>query len=166
MTNRTNQTVARPVDWHALDIELGYAPRLIDASIATAFAAIGDAVAWAHEHGVLSADMASRRESLAIAMDAGADAATLATLAIALRCARKSTIVLPAHRYEHLSRGRGWARKGTGNNAQCGERVTNGYRVGPGRWIVGARDGFARKDSDAWVVTAVQVGGEVWTVAS
>lgn len=166
MMNQTNQTAARPVDWHALDVELGYAPRPLDASIAAAIAAIGDAIAWAHEHGVLSADMASRRESLAIAMEAGADAATLATLATALRCSRKSTIVLPAHRYEHLSRGRGWARKGTGNNAQWGERVANGYRVGPGRWVVGATDGFQRKASDAWVVTAVQVGGEVWTVAS
>jgi hypothetical protein len=106
-----------------------------------------------------------RRESLALA-HADVDDVAFARLAKATRLARGSTIVLPAHHYQHLSRGRGWCRRGRGDGAVWGERVEKGYRVGPGRWTVGATDGFSRKDSDDWIVAHVTVGTATWTVAS
>lgn len=113
------------------------------------------------DHSVTDA----RRESLRLAIEAGADDATLATLLAASRIARSETIVLPAGRFEHLSRGRGWARKGRGDTVEWGERVTGGYRVGPGRWMVGSTDGFKRKDSVEWIVRHISVGSAVWTMA-
>lgn len=74
--------------------------------------------------------------------------------------------MLPPHRFESLSRGSGWCRKGKGDSATWGERTDGGYRVGPGRWIVGGNDGFRRKGSDEWTVEHVTVGGQIWTVAS
>jgi hypothetical protein len=73
-----------------------------------------------------------RLESLSIAHPL-VDDATFARLANALRLRRADTITLPAHRFEGLSRGRGWARKGRGASVEWGERVDGGYRVGPGR---------------------------------
>lgn len=109
---------------------------------------------------------APRIESLHLAHAAGVDDDTFVQLAKAARLARKATIVLPAHRFEGLSRGRGWARKGTGDSAVWGERVEGGYRVGPGRWSVGGHDGFSRKGSETWTVTHIAVGADTWTVAS
>lgn len=108
----------------------------------------------------------TRRETLAVAHAAGVDDRTFVTIAAELRVSRKSTIVLPAHRLEGMSRGRGWARKGRGSSAVWGERVDGGYQVGPGRWIVGGHDGFSRKGQTEWTVEHVRVGGEIWTVAS
>jgi hypothetical protein len=107
-----------------------------------------------------------RLESLVVALDLGADAATLRKLAQAGRLARKATIVLPPGRFEGLSRGRGWARLGKGRDVTWGERVDGGYRVGPGHWTVGSNDGFSRKQETVWDVEHVRVGGETWTVAS
>lgn len=110
---------------------------------------------------------ARRLETLGIAAELGADEAVLRVIAEAVRVKRNSsTIVLPAHRYEGLSRGRGWARKGRGNTAEWGERTDDGYRVGPGRWTVGGHDGFSRKGQTEWSVKHVQVGDQTWTVAS
>lgn len=106
-----------------------------------------------------------RRKSLELAIAAGVDQETLDTLGDAARLSRSSTIVLPHHRYEHLSRGRGWARKGTGPNVEWGQRVGNGYRVGPGHWSVGSTDGFSRKGGVDWVVRHISVGPETWTIA-
>lgn len=105
-----------------------------------------------------------RLESLTIAHPM-TDDATFATLSNAMRLSRKETIVLPQHRFEGLSRGRGWARKGRGNTAEWGEREDGGYRVGPGKWVVGGHDGFTRKGSDSWEVSHVRVGDMTWTVA-
>jgi len=105
-----------------------------------------------------------RLESLTIAHPL-VDDVVFAELAKALRVARQPTIVLPAQRFENLSRGRGWARKGRGDSAEWGERVQGGYRVGPGEWTVGGHDGFSRKGQDEWVVEHVKVGGETWTIA-
>jgi hypothetical protein len=107
-----------------------------------------------------------RYAALQFAIDAGANEKVLAKLCEASLTSRKDTIVLPAHRFENLSRGRGWARQGRGNNVQWGEKVDGGYRVGPGKWSVGATDGFSRKGSDDWLVEHVRVGGETWTIAS
>jgi hypothetical protein len=108
-----------------------------------------------------------RIKRLARAIELGADDATLTVLTEALRTSEQTTIVLPAHRYEGLSRGRGWARKGKGASAVWGERDDDGgYRVGPGRWTVGGNDGFSRKSETTWKVEHVAVGVETWTVAS
>lgn len=94
------------------------------------------------------------------------DDATFRRLGEALRVGRQSTIVLPAHRLEGLSRGKGWARKGKGSAAEWGERESDGYRVGPGYWTVGGNDGFSRKGETQWAVEHVTVGDATWTVAS
>jgi hypothetical protein len=106
-----------------------------------------------------------RLESLTLAIELGADAATLELLRDATRVSRRDTIVLPALRYESLSRGRGWARQGRGSKVTWGERVSRGYEVGPGSWTVGATDGFSRKDACDWTVKHVTVGTAIWTVA-
>jgi hypothetical protein len=79
-------------------------------------------------------DVADRRvATLRKAIEAGASPEVLVTLRDVARVASGSeTIVLPAHRYEGLSRGRGWARMGRGTGVTWGERVDGGYRVGRG----------------------------------
>lgn len=108
----------------------------------------------------------SRKESLHLALDLGADDETMTVLAEALRVSRKSTAVIPANRLEGLSRGKGWCRKGRGDSAEWGERTDNGYRVGPGRWLVHGSDGFRRTDEETWTVKHIAVGDQIWTVAS
>lgn len=107
----------------------------------------------------------ARSKSLEIA-HAVVDDEVFARIAQALRLARNETITLPAHRFEGLSRGRGWARKGRGGGAVWGERTDGGYRVGVGRWTVGGSDGFSRKGEDTWTVQHIQVGSATWTVAN
>jgi hypothetical protein len=103
-------------------------------------------VAW---HAARNTDpmTSGRLARIARAIELGASRAALETLSEAARTSDSAEIVLPAHRYEGLSRGRGWARKGNGATVQWGDRVGGGYKVGPGRWVVGATDGFNRKDS-------------------
>ena len=107
-----------------------------------------------------------RRQSLRLASEAGVDMATLTRIAAALRVERKATIVIPMQRYEMLSRGKGWARKGRGDKAVWGERVEGGYEVGAGKWTVGGSDGFSRKGEDQWTVEEIKVGAETWTIAN
>lgn len=108
----------------------------------------------------------TRLATLEAAALRGADDATLVTLADAARVSTEPTIVLPRGRLESLSRGRGWARQGTGDAAVWGDKAEGGYRVGPGAWIVGASDGFKRESRTEWAVRNIQVGGETWTVAT
>lgn len=107
----------------------------------------------------------TRIESLSIANPL-VDDALFVRIAKSLRVSRKGTVTLPAHRYEGLSRGRGWCRQGRGSSAVWGERVDNGYQVGPGRWIVGGNDGFSRKGEESWNVEHIEVGDKTWTIAS
>jgi hypothetical protein len=107
-----------------------------------------------------------RIERLALAIERGATDAALEAICDARRTSTTDTIVLPVQRYENLSRGKGWCRKGRGASAVWGERDDGGYRVGPGRWTVGGNDGFSRKGEDEWTVKHVTVGTETWTVAS
>lgn len=107
-----------------------------------------------------------RTETLATAHEAGVTDEGFVAIARTKRVSQKPTIILPAGRYEGLSRGRGWARQGRGDSATWGEREERGYRVGPGRWTVGSSDGFDRKSSDIWTVTHVTVGDRIWTIAS
>ena len=108
----------------------------------------------------------ARRELLLIAIALGADDKILVAIREARRVSRTNTIVLPPGRYEHLSRGKGWARLGKGDNVTWGERTKGGYCVGPGKWAVGSNDGYKRKDSVPWTVKHIAVGAETWTVAS
>jgi len=108
----------------------------------------------------------ARRDTLRLAHEAGADAATLAKLADAVRVARADTITLPT-RYGHLSRGKSWARQGQGSAATWGERDYNGaLAVGTGRWLVYSSDGFRREERVNWLVEHIAVGGETWTIAN
>lgn len=104
-----------------------------------------------------------RRESVIIAVRAGADWPTVKLIITAPRLSREDTIVLPPGRFEGLSRGRGWARMGKGSSAVWGEKASGGYRVGPGKWVIGSNDGFNRKDEVAWDVEHLKVGNETWT---
>ena len=109
----------------------------------------------------------SRRESLEFAIGQGADPAVLVELRDARRIARFDTVVLPSHHLASLSRGRGWCRRGRGDSAEWAEKTEHGnYRVGPGKWTVGATDGFSRKDSTSWRVQHVRVGDATWTIAN
>jgi hypothetical protein len=115
--------------------------------------------------GTVAEYSAGRLDSLNIA-NRLVDDFLFGVLARVTRLSRLETICLPAHRYEGLSRGRGWARQGKGDSVVWGERVEGrGYRCGPGKWVVGATDGFRRKDSATWDVTHVLVGTEKWTMA-
>ncbi len=108
----------------------------------------------------------SRHATLLRAIALGAGAGALHRLAQAIRVKQGKTIVLPPHRYEGLSRGRGWCRMGRGSSVEWGEREDKGgYRVGPGVWTIGATDGFARKGDDRWTVEHLPVGAETWTIA-
>lgn len=96
----------------------------------------------------------------------GASPLAMKNIAEAKRVSSKKYIELPKHRFEYLSRGRGWCRQGTGSNAIWGERTENGYKVDtPGKWSVGGHDGFTRKREDIWIVEHVKVGEETWTIA-
>ena len=106
----------------------------------------------------------SRMQTLVLAHPL-VDDALFARIGCALRVSRRETIILPAHRYEGLSRGSGWARQGRGDTAVWGERTDGGYRVGTGHWTVGGHDGFERKASHDWVVAHVRVGAATWTTA-
>lgn len=108
-----------------------------------------------------------RCESIIIAASRGAAPVTLKKIGEANRLARKKGIVLPPHRYESLSRGSGWCRKGCGKDAVWGTRTPEGYFVDtPGTWTVGASDGYNRKATETWKVEFVQVGDETWTIAN
>lgn len=107
-----------------------------------------------------------RKARLTRAVELDATDAALQAICGANRTSDKPTIVLPRHRLENLSRGKGWCRKGRGNNVTWGERVDGGYEVGPGKWTVGGSDGYSRKGEITWDVSNVTVGSEIWTVAS
>lgn len=106
-----------------------------------------------------------RNETLRQAHEAGASDATMKKLGNALRVGEGEHVVIPPHSYETMSRGRGWARQGQGKSAKWGDRVSGGYRVGPGSWTIGGHDGFSRKDEVGWDVSHVRVGPHTWTVA-
>lgn len=107
-----------------------------------------------------------RRATLARAIELGAETATLATIRDAVRVNRFAHMHLPQHRLALKSRGKGWCRKGRGDNAEWADLESSGYRVSPGKWIVGGADGYDRKGQDEWVVKHVQVGAETWTIAT
>jgi hypothetical protein len=97
-----------------------------------------------------------RCHTLVVAAAAGATPADLKAVAEATRASRGAYIWVPCHRYEGLSRGRGWARLGSGKDVVWGERANGGYRLRQeGRWTVGGHDGFQRKGETVWNVRRV-----------
>jgi N-formylglutamate amidohydrolase len=97
-----------------------------------------------------------RCHTLVVAAAAGATPADLKAVAEATRASRGAYIWVPCHRYEGLSRGRGWARLGSGKDVVWGERANGGYRLRQeGRWTVGGHDGFSRKGETVWNVRRV-----------
>ncbi len=112
-------------------------------------------------------ELSSKRlEMIWDAAAAGASVEVLDQIRTCLRVTRKPTIILPRQRLENLSRGRGWCRQGRGDKATWGEREDEGYRVGPGKWVVGGNDGFNRKGEDHWEVKHLTIGTETWTIAN
>lgn len=111
-------------------------------------------------------DIPSRRmDMLSEAHAAGVSDKTFSAISDALRAEPRGAVVIPVHDYESTGRGRGWARQGEGAKAKWGKRVSGGYEVGPGTWIVGGDDGFKRKGQHTWKVEHVQVGPSTWTIA-
>lgn len=108
----------------------------------------------------------NRLANLAIAAELGASEELLETLRTARYVSKKATVLLPQGRFERLSQGKGWARQGSGATAVWGAREDGGYRVGPGRWVVGSNDGFKRREETTYTVKHVTVGDQVWTVAT
>ena len=107
-----------------------------------------------------------RRKRIRRAIALGASNAILTVLCRATQVAEDSTIVLDRGRYEGCSRGRGWCRSLGQGRTQWGEKVKEGYVVGPGRWEIGSSDGFKRKEATPWHVQHVQVvPGVIWTIA-
>lgn len=106
----------------------------------------------------------SRGVSVLIAIRAGAPWETIRTIIDAGVLGRGKTCTLPAGRYEHLSRGKGWARMGRGKDAVWGQKAAGGYVVGPGKWTVGSNDGFNHSSETKWEVSHIQVGDETWTL--
>lgn len=108
----------------------------------------------------------ARARTLAKAIDTGASESALEKLKAATRVEFADQIALPKGAYDHLSRGKGWARKGRGDSAEWGEKSPQGWLVGPGSWLVHSTDGFNRKSEVDWRVEHVRVGDETWTIAN
>jgi hypothetical protein len=107
---------------------------------------------------VITAEQISdaRCRALLLAASRGATPQDLRAIAEATRVSTGDGITVPAHHYETLSRGRGWARFGRGKEAVWADRVEGGYRLRlAGRWIIGGHDGFTRRGEDVWNVKCV-----------
>jgi hypothetical protein len=113
-----------------------------------------------------------RVELLRTALELGAAPEVLEKIRDAVRVKRVPEIVLPVHRLETLSRGRGYCGQREGRRIRgpfdsFADRVDGGYLVtSPGRWVVGGHDGFSRKATTEWDVVFVTVGEETWVLAS
>lgn len=110
----------------------------------------------------------ARLKTLARATELGVTDSLFLRIANAAAVGRSGgSLVLPPGRYDHCSRGKGWARHGRGDTVQWGESVTGGYRVNvTGRWTVGSSDGFNRKDQQTYTVSCLAINGdETWLIA-
>jgi hypothetical protein len=101
-----------------------------------------------------------RVDAVVRAAETGPSPRDLKKIAEAIRCGTGSRVVLPRGQYDHLSRGRGWCRHGSGSDAVWAESSEGGWAATlPGTWTVGTSDGFKRKDTVVWTVETV---GGVW----
>lgn len=91
---------------------------------------------------------------LAIAAANGATIAQLARIAAAPYVSNGDTVAVGT-RFGHLSRGKAWARQGSGSNAVWAKKSGGTVHLTPGNWIVGSDDGFRRKERALWTVSAV-----------
>jgi hypothetical protein len=103
----------------------------------------------------------TRRASLEIAVELGADDATIEKLAQAPMLARGERLAVKT-RFGDMSRGKCWGRNGDGTWA---DKEGGTVYLTPGEWKVGSDDGFRRKESAvSWSVEHVTVGTQIWTV--
>lgn len=111
--------------------------------------------------------LTNKDAAIAVAKSLGKnEAVALFESAAAVGVQGELAVVLPANRLEALKHGKGWARRGSGDDVTWGVRVEGGYRVTrPGKWTVGGNDGFSRKRQDAYTVTRVKIGDLFWIVA-
>jgi hypothetical protein len=96
--------------------------------------------------------------TLVLAASRGATPRGLRDIAEALVVSCEDGITVPAHRYESMFRGRGWARleKGDGDGEVWAERVAGGYRLRKeGRWIIGGSNGLTHEGETTWDVRRV-----------
>src|SRR5690606_9390832 len=91
---------------------------------------------------------------LAIAAANGASIAQLARIAAALYAVIGDAVPI-ATRYGYKSRGKAWARQGSGNNIIWAKKNGGTVYLTPGNWTVGSDDGFRRKESVEWTVCLV-----------
>lgn len=107
-----------------------------------------------------------RVTSLMLANEAGCDDKTFSAIAHATKVHRNSgTIVLPPHRYESCGGGMGHCCQGRGERTIWAQRVSGGYKVIPGNWVVSAECGSDRAGDISYHVCNVTVGDQVWTLA-
>lgn len=115
-----------------------------------------------------SAPTERRMKSLTIAHGIGVSDDTFRAIADACRLGRGEFVRVPAGRYDHLSRGRGWCRGYTGEYAGTfAEKHSSGdYTIrGTGKWIVGSTDGFSREKRVTYRVRRIAVGDQTWIIA-
>lgn len=95
--------------------------------------------------GVARDNLKGRAGTLALAMSNGATVAELATIAAADYASRGDTVRVPT-RYGHLSRGKAWARQGSGSAVTWAEKRGGTVYLTPGTWTVGSDDGYSRRE--------------------
>jgi len=91
---------------------------------------------------------------LAIAAANGASIADLALIADAPYASIGDTVAVGT-RYGHKSRGKAWARQGSGSNVVWARKSEGTVYLTPGIWTVGSDDGFGRKETVEWTVSVV-----------
>jgi hypothetical protein len=119
---------------------------------------------------LLHSQVADREKRLTFILEAhelGATFKTLKALASAWRVSKKPSVEVPPGKFENLSRGRGWARLGSGQGVTWAQKLDNGnYKLDQeGKWHVGSTDGFKRKSDVEYVVKFHPVGDKTWTTA-
>jgi len=104
--------------------------------------------------GIDRTDPRRRAGILALAAANGASIAHLARIAAAPYASVGDTVAVGT-RFGHLSRGKAWARQGSGSNVVWARKSGGTVYLTPGNWTVGSDDGFKRKERVGWTVSAV-----------
>lgn len=96
-----------------------------------------------------------RLEHLVKAASAGATDAQLDRVAVVRATSTEESIPYST-RYGHHSRGKAWARQGSGSSPIWAEKNGGTVYLTPGRWVVGSDDGFRRKEKVTVKVTNIK----------
>lgn len=104
--------------------------------------------------GIDREDPEGRAGVLAQAAAHGATVGELAQIAQARRASRGPHVAILT-RFGGLSRGKAWARIGSGSGAIWAEKEGGTVYLTPGDWIVGSDDGFKRKERSKWSVREI-----------